>query len=219
MATYYELFGVERTADERTIRIAYRHRIRLHHPDIAGAQGAQATSTLNEALSVLCDQRRRASYDATLPRPASPGPASHPRPAASSQPPKPPPAPRPVPVPRQERSTSATALLLVGVALMFTCVVMWWTRPQDDSVVGWPLIFGAVAFIVSVSYAVAGKVWSKSFVLNVALILGAPLGATVPTVASFLSGVGPWTLNSAALFAAGSLIVGWHRQGQQKRRG
>lgn len=58
---------MEPTATPERIRVAYRERARLHHPDRAAGGGAPATmADLNEAYRVLGDPVRRHEYDRSL---------------------------------------------------------------------------------------------------------------------------------------------------------
>jgi curved DNA-binding protein len=62
---YYEVLGVERTANESEIKKAYRKLARKHHPDInPGNTQAEATfKEINEAYDVLSDKEKREKYD------------------------------------------------------------------------------------------------------------------------------------------------------------
>jgi molecular chaperone DnaJ/curved DNA-binding protein len=62
---YYETLGVPRTADEKTIRSAYRKLARQHHPDLnPGDTGAEERfKEINEAHEVLIDSDKRKLYD------------------------------------------------------------------------------------------------------------------------------------------------------------
>ena len=62
---YYKTLGVERTADEKTIRNAYRKLARQHHPDLnPGDKGAEERfKEINEAHEVLSDADKRKLYD------------------------------------------------------------------------------------------------------------------------------------------------------------
>jgi hypothetical protein len=70
VGTYYELLGVEPSADEATLRAAYRRLARQHHPDAPGGDSAQM-ARVNDAWRVLSDADARRAYDASL-RPAAP---------------------------------------------------------------------------------------------------------------------------------------------------
>ncbi len=64
-ADYYELLGVERGADEATLKSAYRKLAKKYHPDVnqgdAGAE--QKFKQVSEAYDVLKDPQSRAAYD------------------------------------------------------------------------------------------------------------------------------------------------------------
>lgn len=80
--TYYEIFGVKRTATGDEIRAAYLALVKRHHPDVAGSGdapgGPDMIALLNRCYSVLKDPRQRAAYDAQLGRqvPARQAPVS-----------------------------------------------------------------------------------------------------------------------------------------------
>jgi molecular chaperone DnaJ len=62
---YYEVLGVPRDADIKTIKDAFRQLARRYHPDISTEPGAeQRFKEIAEAYGVLSDPARRASYDA-----------------------------------------------------------------------------------------------------------------------------------------------------------
>jgi hypothetical protein len=72
--SYYEIFGVKRTATSDEIRAAYLALIKRYHPDVAGsagAGGADMVPLLNRCYAVLKDRRKRAAYDAQLARQTS----------------------------------------------------------------------------------------------------------------------------------------------------
>lgn len=61
---YYEVLGVERDADAKTIKRAFLKKARSLHPDVNKEAGAEeAFKEVNEAYSVLSDDRKRANYD------------------------------------------------------------------------------------------------------------------------------------------------------------
>ncbi len=61
---YYEILDVARDADARTIKRAFLKKARELHPDVNKAPDAEERfKEVNEAYSVLSDERRRANYD------------------------------------------------------------------------------------------------------------------------------------------------------------
>ena len=61
---YYEVLGVDRDADARTIKRAFLKKAREVHPDVSDAPDAEERfKEVNEAYSVLSDEQRRANYD------------------------------------------------------------------------------------------------------------------------------------------------------------
>ncbi|MDI9589637.1 MAG: molecular chaperone DnaJ [Acidobacteriota bacterium] len=61
---YYEVLGVGRDADARTIKRAFLRKARTLHPDVNKQPGAEEQfKEVNEAYSALSDERRRANYD------------------------------------------------------------------------------------------------------------------------------------------------------------
>src|SRR5512134_2756577 len=63
---YYKILGVDRNADEKTIKSAYRKLARKHHPDVAkgkDAQSADRFKEIGEAYAVLSDPEKRRRYD------------------------------------------------------------------------------------------------------------------------------------------------------------
>ena len=62
---YYEVLGVPRDADAKTIKNAFRQLARRYHPDISTEPDAeQRFKEIAEAYGVLSDPAKRASYDA-----------------------------------------------------------------------------------------------------------------------------------------------------------
>jgi DnaJ-class molecular chaperone len=59
---YYRILGVERRADEKTIKSAYRKLARKYHPDVNKGQDARFKE-INEAYEVLSDPEKRRRYD------------------------------------------------------------------------------------------------------------------------------------------------------------
>lgn len=61
---YYEVLGVERDADARTIKRAFLKKAREVHPDVSDDPNAEMKfKEVNEAYSVLSDEQKRANYD------------------------------------------------------------------------------------------------------------------------------------------------------------
>ncbi|EXS70843.1 hypothetical protein CA262_19005 [Sphingobium sp. GW456-12-10-14-TSB1] len=71
---YYEILGVDRSAEQEVIDAAYRAMMRRYHPDTftgLKAEGERRAKQLNEAYATLRDAERRRAYDETL-GPAAP---------------------------------------------------------------------------------------------------------------------------------------------------
>jgi DnaJ-class molecular chaperone len=79
---YYKILGVDRGADDKTIKSAYRRLARKHHPDVSkGKDSEQRFREVTEAYEVLSDPEKRRRYDTLGPdweRYAHPGPAGQP---------------------------------------------------------------------------------------------------------------------------------------------
>lgn len=123
---YYELLEIPPTAPAEEIKKAFRAQIAKYHPDKVQhlgkefqAMAAERAAELTEAYRILCDERKRAEYDATRGQGTTNSAASTaapPRAAASpvAEPYVPPPPPRPEEPRRgggaafsQERATGA----------------------------------------------------------------------------------------------------------------
>ena len=65
MADYYDVLGVSRDADTKTIRQSYRRLARQFHPDLNPGDDAAASKfrEINEAYEVLSDDDTRGKYD------------------------------------------------------------------------------------------------------------------------------------------------------------
>ena len=63
MADYYEVLGVDRTANDDEIKKAYRRMSRKYHPDIAGPEFEDKFKEVNNAYEVLSDPDKRRMYD------------------------------------------------------------------------------------------------------------------------------------------------------------
>jgi DnaJ-class molecular chaperone len=65
---YYKILGVDRAADEKTIKRAYRRLARKYHPDLNKSKGAaERFKEINEANEVLSDPEKRRRYDSLGP--------------------------------------------------------------------------------------------------------------------------------------------------------
>ena len=65
---YYRILGVDRKADDKTIKSAYRRLARKHHPDVAkGKDSADRFKEIAEAYEVLSDPEKRRRYDSLGP--------------------------------------------------------------------------------------------------------------------------------------------------------
>ncbi|MEM8652702.1 MAG: DnaJ domain-containing protein, partial [Pseudomonadota bacterium] len=64
-ADYYDLLGVERGADEKALKSAFRKMAMKHHPDRNPDDPAAESKfkEINEAYEVLKDPQKRAAYD------------------------------------------------------------------------------------------------------------------------------------------------------------
>ena len=61
---FYEVLGVDKDADQRTIKRAFLKKAREVHPDVSDDPHAEEKfKELNEAYSVLSDEQKRANYD------------------------------------------------------------------------------------------------------------------------------------------------------------
>jgi curved DNA-binding protein len=61
---YYKILGVEPTADEKAIKVAYRKLARKYHPDVSKEAGAEDKfKEAGEAYEVLSSPEKRAEYD------------------------------------------------------------------------------------------------------------------------------------------------------------
>ena len=62
---YYQLLGVERSADQAAIKSAFRKLAMKYHPDRnpGDAEAEQKFKEIGEAYEVLSDEQKRAAYD------------------------------------------------------------------------------------------------------------------------------------------------------------
>jgi DnaJ-class molecular chaperone len=59
---YYKILGVERAADDKAIKTAFRKLARKYHPDVSKGS-ATKFQEVNEAYDVLSDPEKRRRYD------------------------------------------------------------------------------------------------------------------------------------------------------------
>jgi molecular chaperone DnaJ len=61
---YYEILGVEKTADKKDIKKAYRKLAMKYHPDVSeDPESAEKFKEISEAYAVLYDEEKRNTYD------------------------------------------------------------------------------------------------------------------------------------------------------------
>jgi DnaJ-class molecular chaperone len=61
---YYRILGIDRSADDKTIKSAYRKLARKYHPDVSkGKDSEQRFREVTEAYEVLSDPEKRRRYD------------------------------------------------------------------------------------------------------------------------------------------------------------
>lgn len=61
---YYEVLGVDRSADKTELRRAFRKLAQQYHPDVNRAENADAKfKEINEAYQILSDDQKRAAYN------------------------------------------------------------------------------------------------------------------------------------------------------------
>jgi molecular chaperone DnaJ len=82
---YYELLGVEKTADAEELKRAYRKQAMQYHPDRnpGNAEAEQMFKDISEAYEVLKDDQKRAAYDRFGHAAFDQGGAGGPRPGAA----------------------------------------------------------------------------------------------------------------------------------------
>ena len=65
---YYRILGVDKSADDKTIKSAYRRLARKYHPDVAKTKDSgERFKEIGEAYEVLSDPQKRQRYDALGP--------------------------------------------------------------------------------------------------------------------------------------------------------
>ena len=62
---YYEVLGVDKTADEATIKRAFRQQAKKYHPDLnpGDKEAEEKFKEVNEAYQILSDPQKRQQYD------------------------------------------------------------------------------------------------------------------------------------------------------------
>ena len=62
---YYEVLGVDKSADDTSIKKAYRQLAKKYHPDMnpGDAEAEVKFKEVNEAYEVLSDDQKKARYD------------------------------------------------------------------------------------------------------------------------------------------------------------
>src|SRR6185437_5848981 len=104
---YYAVLGLPPSADDATIRLAYRRLARRYHPDIAGDENLHLMQAVNQAYQTLSDPERRRLYDASRPPVADAEPRQTPQ--QPQQPQQRPTQPSYSPTPTARRPESMTA--------------------------------------------------------------------------------------------------------------
>ncbi len=67
MYDFYKILGVERNATVSQIKLAYRKKAKLYHPDVnASASAHDFFTVLNAANDTLCNEKKRKRYDLKL---------------------------------------------------------------------------------------------------------------------------------------------------------
>ena len=60
---YYAIMGITKSATQEEVRRAYRQKVLIYHPDKAGPEGKERFQFLQQAYSVLSDEKKRKVYD------------------------------------------------------------------------------------------------------------------------------------------------------------
>ena len=61
---YYEVLGVDKNADEKEIKKAYRKLAMKYHPDVSDDEDStEKFKEISEAYAVLSDEDKRQKYD------------------------------------------------------------------------------------------------------------------------------------------------------------
>ncbi|MCW5821192.1 MAG: DnaJ domain-containing protein [Cyanobacteria bacterium TGS_CYA1] len=64
--SFYQILQVDKKADSKIIRYAYRYLASLHHPENIESGDSEKFRILTEAWRVLSDEKKRAEYDKGL---------------------------------------------------------------------------------------------------------------------------------------------------------
>jgi hypothetical protein len=141
-ASHYQLLQLPMSASEQELRRAFRSLSKLYHPDTTSlpvAEAEQAFQRLQQAYAVLSDPDARRRYDAQLRLAALAAAAAARSRAAALTPPAVPPLEAPDSVRRALSGGEWLALLLLGLALLFSLVLgvgLAWAR--GAALVQWP---------------------------------------------------------------------------------
>lgn len=185
---YYAVLGLPPSADDATIRLAYRRLARRYHPDIAGDENLHLMQTLNQAYQTLSDPERRRLYDAS--RPPPPMAEAEPRhtpPQPQQRPPQPQPSHSPAPAARRPETVTASPGPLRRLAVF------------DD---------GQASAVVSVALAQGGAVAAVGHIDGQIALWNSTRDRPVARLALGTHGQAG-TLSEVRLSADASLVAAW----------
>ena len=65
---FYEVLGIDKSADEEAIKKAYRILAKKYHPDAnpGDKEAEEKFKLINEAYEILSDEQKRKQYDSTI---------------------------------------------------------------------------------------------------------------------------------------------------------